>query len=59
MILNSFQYNNSLKKKKNKQFYKTIKTLIPQTPLTSIIYNIQNDINEKAESSHNRSFKNN
>ena len=47
MILNSFQYNNSLKKKKNKQFYKTIKTLIPQTPLTSIIYNIQNDINEK------------
>ena len=58
MILNSFQYNNSLKKKKNKQFYKTIKTLIPQTPLTSIIYNIQNDINEKEIEYKKIEFKN-
>ena len=47
MLLNKYQYNNSLKKKNNKEFYKTIKTLIPQTLITSLIYNIQNDINEK------------
>ena len=47
MLLNKYKYNNSLKKKNNKEFYKTIKTLIPQTLITSLIYNIQNDINEK------------
>ena len=53
MILNSYLYNKNLEKKKKKELFNDLQSLIPKTPITSIIYNIQQDINEKEQGFRN------
>ena len=58
MILNSYLYNKNLEKKKKKELSNELQSLIPKTPITSIIYNIQQDINEKEQEYKKVSIKN-
>jgi hypothetical protein len=58
MILNSYLYNKNLERKKKKELFNDLQSLIPKTPITSIIYNIQQDINEKEQEYKKVSIKN-
>ena len=58
MILNNYLYNKNLERKKKKELFNDLQSLIPKTPITSIIYNIQQDINEKEQEYKKVSIKN-
>ena len=49
MILNSYLYNKNLERKKKKELSNDLQSLVAKTPITSIIYNIQLDINEQEQ----------